>query len=219
VVLPDSVTREQFITTIQTLNNDLSVHGVLVLQPLPRQLDSADIRQNLLSIKDVDGVTEGSLAAVYSGGGTGFAPCTAAACLALLKSYRIALAGKRAVVLGRSLVVGRPLSMLLMRENATVTVCHSGSQNLPEICQEADLIVAAAGQAGLIGAECLRAGQTVLDVGIHTRAGGGLCGDVRFEEAEPIVRAITPVPGGVGAVTTAILASHVIEAAERVKRS
>ena len=113
------------------------------------------------------------------------------------------------------MVVGRPLSMLLLHENATVTICHSRSENLPEICREADILVVAAGKAGMVGAESVRAGQIVLDVGIHVGADGNLCGDTRFAEVEPIVEAITPVPGGVGAVTTAILASHVIEAARR----
>ena len=123
--------------------------------------------------------------------------------------------GKRVVVIGRSLVIGKPVSLLLLAEHATVTICHSRSENLPAICREADILVVAAGKAGMVGAESVRAGQIVLDVGIHVGADGNLCGDTRFAEVEPIVEAITPVPGGVGAVTTAILASHVIEAARR----
>ena len=130
--------------------------------------------------------------------------------MALLKHYNVPIKGKRVVVIGRSLVIGKPVSLLLLAEHATVTICHSRSENLPAICREADILVVAAGKAGMVGA-----GQIVLDVGIHVGADGNLCGDTRFAEVEPIVEAITPVPGGVGAVTTAILASHVIEAARR----
>ena len=123
--------------------------------------------------------------------------------------------GKRVVVIGRSLVIGKPVSLLLLAEHATVTICHSRSENLPEICREADILVVAAGKAGMVGAESVRAGQVVLDVGIHVGADGNLCGDTRFAEVEPVVEAITPVPGGVGTVTSTILASHVVEAVER----
>ena len=163
----------------------------------------------------MDGITDGSLAAVYAGTDGGYPPCTAAACVALLKHYNVPIKGKRVVVIGRSLVIGKPVSLLLLAEHATVTICHSRSENLPAICREADILVVAAGKAGMVGAESVRAGQIVLDVGIHVGADGNLCGDTRFAEVEPIVEAITPVPGGVGAVTTAILASHVIEAARR----
>ena len=141
--------------------------------------------------------------------------CTAAACVALLKHYNIPIKGKRVVVIGRSLVIGKPVSLLLLAEHATVTICHSRSENLPDICREADILVVAAGKAGMVGAESVRAGQVVLDVGIHVGADGNLCGDTRFAEVEPVVEAITPVPGGVGTVTSTILASHVVEAAER----
>ena len=144
-------------------------------------------------------------------------------CLAILRvgareddlAYDIPIKGKRVVVIGRSLVIGKPVSLLLLAEHATVTICHSRSENLPEICREADILVVAAGKAGMVGAESVRAGQVVLDVGIHVGADGNLCGDTRFAEVEPVVEAITPVPGGVGTVTSTILASHVVEAAER----
>ena len=165
--------------------------------------------------KDMDGITDGSMTAVYAGTKGGYPPCTAAACVALLKHYNIPIKGKRVVVIGRSLVIGKPVSLLLLAEHATVTICHSRSENLPDICREADILVVAAGKAGMVGAESVRAGQVVLDVGIHVGADGNLCGDTRFAEVEPVVEAITPVPGGVGTVTSTILASHVVEAAER----
>ena len=145
----------------------------------------------------------------------GYPPCTAQACLEILKYYDIPLSGKRAVVVGRSLVVGKPAAMMLDRENATVTICNSRTLNLPALCKEADVVVVAMGKRGFIGADCLQEGQTVVDVGIHVGDDGKLCGDVRFAEAEPVVEAITPVPGGVGTVTTSVLVGHVVEAAEK----
>ena len=165
--------------------------------------------------KDIDGITDGSLAGVFTNTAVGYPPCTAQACLEILKFYNIPLSGKRAVVVGRSLVVGKPAAMMLDRENATVTLCNSRTQNLPDVCREADVVVVAMGKMGFIGAEHLRAGQVVVDVGIHVNEEGKLCGDVRFGEAEPVVEAITPVPGGVGTVTTSVLVSHVVEAAEK----
>ena len=214
VILPDTVTQSELLAEIDKLNRDDAVHGVLMFRPLPRTIDEHTACEALLPGKDMDGITSGSLAAVYAGTKNGYPPCTAAACVELLHHYEIPLAGKRVVVIGRSLVIGKPVSMLLLAENATVTICHSKSQNLPEICRESDILVVAAGKAGMVGAESLRPGQIVLDVGIHVGAEGNLCGDVRFDEAEEIVDAITPVPGGVGAVTTAILAQNVITAAE-----
>ena len=214
VILPDSVTQTKLLEEIEKLNRDPAVHGVLMFRPLPKTIDEQAVCEALLPSKDMDGITSGSLAAVYAGTKRGYPPCTAEACIQLLKHFQIPIAGKRAVVIGRSLVIGKPVAMLLLAENATVTVCHSKSQNLREICREADILVVAAGKAGMVGAESLRPGQIVLDVGIHAGADGTLCGDVRFAEAEPVVEAITPVPGGVGAVTTAILARHVVTAAE-----
>jgi methylenetetrahydrofolate dehydrogenase (NADP+)/methenyltetrahydrofolate cyclohydrolase len=216
VALPEDVAQAALIEEIQRLNRDPAVHGILLFRPLPGGLDDGAVRRALLPAKDVDGITDSSLAAVYGGGGDGYPPCTAAACVELLKHYQIPLKGKRAVVVGRSLVIGKPVSMLLLAEHATVTICHSRSERLPEICREADILVVAAGKAGMIGGESIRPGQVVLDVGIHADPSGKLCGDVRFEEAVEVAEAITPVPGGVGAVTTAILASHVLEAARRL---
>ncbi len=165
--------------------------------------------------KDIDGITDGSLAGVFTNTAIGYPPCTAQACLEILKYYSIPLSGRRAVVVGRSLVVGKPAAMMLDRENATVTICNSRTQDLPALCREADVLVVAMGRVGAIGGDCLRAGQVVVDVGIHVNEEGRLCGDVRFAEAEPVVDAITPVPGGVGTVTTSVLVGHVVEAAEK----
>ena len=215
VVLPEDVSQEVLIEEIEKLNRDNSVHGVLMFRPLPKHLDDEAARKALLPEKDMDGITDGSLAAVYGGTDGGFSPCTAQACVELLRHYKLPLKGKRAVVIGRSLVIGKPVSMLLLAENATVTICHSRSEGLPEICRQADILVVAAGKAGMIGKEYCHPNLVVLDVGIHVREDGSLCGDVRFEEVSESVRAITPVPGGVGSVTTAVLASHVVQACRR----
>ena len=216
VVLPEDAGQQELMDNIRSLNEDERVHGVLMFRPLPKHLDDEAARRALDPRKDMDGITDGSLAGVFTNTAVGYPPCTAQACLEILKFYNIPLSGRRAVVVGRSLVVGKPAAMMLDRENATVTLCNSRTQNLPEVCREADVVVVAMGRMGFIGAEHLRAGQVVVDVGIHVNEEGRLCGDVRFGEAEPVVEAITPVPGGVGSVTTSVLMKHVIEAAERV---
>jgi len=166
--------------------------------------------------KDIDGCTDGSLAGVFTNSDVGFAPCTAQAAMEILKFYGVDCRGKRAAVIGRSLVVGRPVSMMLMHENATVTTCHTKTQDMPSITKEADIVIVCAGKMESIGAEYFKEGQTVIDVGIGWNdEKRKLCGDVKFEEAEPVVDAITPVPGGVGTVTTSVLVSHVVEAAKR----
>ena len=214
-LLPADASEEEVLKVIQAVNEDDSIHGVLLFRPLPRHLNEDKIVNALAVEKDVDGITDGSLAGVFTNTALGYPPCTAQACLEILKYYDIPLSGKRAVVVGRSLVVGKPAAMMLDRENATVTICNSRTQDLPQICQEADVVVVAMGKRGFIGADCLREGQTVVDVGIHVGDDGKLCGDVRFAEAEPVVEAITPVPGGVGTVTTSVLVGHVVEAAEK----
>ena len=208
------------------LNADDAVHGVLVFRPLPPHLkaEGTEIYSRLDPRKDVDGMTPLSRAGVYSGrGDLGYPPCTPAACMEILDYYGYDCEGKRAVVLGRSGVVGRPAALMLLHRSATVTICHSKTVDLPAVCREADLIVAATGKLRLLGADCVRPGQTVLDVSTvwdetKPNAKGGLgafAGDADFDAVEPVVDAITPVPGGVGAVTTSVLMKHVIEAAER----
>ena len=216
VVLPADVDSDTFFATLEDLNEDDFVHGILMFRPLPKQLDGEKARKLLSPAKDVDGCTDGSLAGVFTNTALGFPPCTARAAMEILKYYGVELKGKRVAVIGRSLVIGRPVAMMLMHANATVTICHTRTVDVPSITRDADILIAASGQMESVGAEYLREGQTVIDVGIGwNEAKQKLCGDVKFEEAEPIVAAITPVPGGVGSVTTAVLCKHVVEAAQR----
>lgn len=217
-LLPETCSRDALLDTVTQVNSDCAIHGCLLLRPLPDKASEVAACELLLPEKDMDGVSSGSLAAVFTGSGHGYPPCTAEACMTILKHYRVPLEGRHAVVIGRSLVVGRPLSMLLIAENATVTICHSHTRDLPTICRDGDIVIAAAGQSGLITAEHVRSGQTVLDVGIHTDRAGHLCGDVAFHEVAPIVDAITPVPGGIGMITSAILSSHVVQAAQKFEK-
>ena len=214
-LLPADAAQEELLGVIACINADPAIHGCLLFRPLPQQFDDRTVRAALAPEKDIDGITDGSLAGVFTNTALGYPPCTAQACLEILKFYGIPLSGRRAVVVGRSLVVGKPAAMMLDRENATVTLCNSRTRDLPEVCREADIVVVAMGKAGAVGAEHLREGHVVVDVGIHVNEEGKLCGDVRFGEAEPLVEAITPVPGGVGTVTTSVLVSHVVEAAEK----
>lgn len=211
--LSENASQAELLYYIRKINEDPSIHGCLIFRPLPKQFDDRAVCAALDPQKDIDGITDRSLAGVFTNTKLGYAPCTAQACLEILKYYNVPLSGKRAVVVGRSLVVGKPAAMMLDRENATVTLCNSRTQNLPALCREADVLVVAMGRRGAIGADCLREGQVVVDVGIHVNEEGKLCGDVRFDEAEPIVEAITPVPGGVGTVTTSVLVGHVVDAA------
>ena len=212
-LLPEDAAQEQLLDVIAQVNADPAIHGCLLFRPLPKQFDDRTIRAALAPEKDIDGITDGSLAGVFTNSAIGYPPCTAQACLEILKYYQVPLSGKRAVVVGRSLVVGKPAAMMLDRENATVTLCNSRTQNLPEVCRQADIVVVAMGKMAAVGADCLRAGQTVVDVGIHVNEEGKLCGDVQFAAAESVVDAITPVPGGVGTVTTSVLVGHVVQAA------
>ena len=214
-LLPADASQDELLKVIAEVNAEDAIHGCLLFRPLPKQFDDRTVRAALAPEKDIDGITDGSLAGVFTNTDLGYAPCTAQACLEILKYYNIPLSGRRAVVVGRSLVVGKPAAMMLDRENATVTLCNSRTRNLPEVCREADVLVVAMGRRGAIGADCLREGQVVVDVGIHVNEEGKLCGDVKFAEAEPIVDAITPVPGGVGTVTTSVLVGHVVQAAAK----
>ncbi len=216
-LLPCDVSEEELLQVIHALNNDSGIHGVLIFRPLPRHINEATVCEALAPTKDVDGITRASMASLYSGVGEGFAPCTAQAVIELADHYGIELEGSNVVVVGRSLVIGKPVSMLLIKRNATVTVCHTRTVGLPDICRRADIIVAAAGRASMIGAECVAPGQVVIDVGINwSEKLNRICGDVDFDSVEPLVSAVTPVPGGIGGVTTAVLASHVVAAAKRL---
>ena len=217
VVLPDDVTQDEVIQSVAGLNEDNNVHGVLILRPLPKHISDDAVRAALCTSKDIDGITDGSLAGVFTGSASiGLAPCTAQACIDILDFNKIDCTGKKVAVIGRSLVVGKPVAIMLMGKNATVTVCHTRTVDVSKITKEADIIIAASGQMESLTGEYFSPGQVVIDVGINWNdKKGKLCGDVLFEEAEPIVAAITPVPGGVGTVTTSVLVSNVIKAAER----
>lgn len=215
VILPADVTQDALMAAVNDLNNDSSVHGVLIFRPLPKHLNEEAVRNALKPEKDVDGITDGSLAGVFTGNGAGFAPCTAQACMEILDFYGIACKGKRVTVIGRSLVVGKPAAIMLMGKHATVTVCHTRTVDMAAVARQAEILIVAAGKAEAVDASFLTAGQIVIDVGINVNEEGKLCGDVKFADAEPIVGAITPVPGGVGTVTTSVLVSHVVEAAKK----
>ena len=226
-ILPADATKEDVLAVIDQVNADASIHGVLMFRPLPKHLknDQNEICNRLDPKKDVDCMTHMSNAGVFEGlDDLGYAPCTPAACMEILDFYGIDCKGKSAAVIGRSLVVGKPAAMMLMGKNATVTVCHTKTVNTAEICRNADIIVSAAGVLNSLTKEYVRPGQVVIDVSINwdenkinAKGGkGGIAGDAKFDEVEPIVEAITPVPGGVGSVTTSVLMKHVVEAAEKI---
>lgn len=216
IILPEDVSQAELISEIEKLNADSGVHGVLMFRPLPKSLDEKAACLALDPRKDIDGITVGSMSRVFSGSGDGFSPCTAQSVMEILNYYGVEISGRRAAVIGRSLVIGRPAAMLLMAANATVTICHSKTEDMPSVVRDADIVVAAIGKGEAIGAEYLRAGQTVIDVGMNwSEEKQKFVGDVRLDEAEQTVRAVTPVPGGVGSVTTSVLVSHVVEVADR----
>lgn len=214
-ILPDEYRTEELLETIRQINEDPSIHGCLMFRPLKRKEDEEKACALLSPEKDVDGITRGSLARVFTGKGEGFAPCTAQAVMELLSFYGCDLTGKRVTVIGRSLVIGKPVSMMLLSENATVTMCHTRTEDLAAECRKAEILVAAAGRAGVVRGDFVSPGQVVIDVGINVDEKGNLCGDVAFEEACGKAAAITPVPGGVGTMTSTVLCLHVIEAAEK----
>ena len=215
-VLPADCSQDDLMAVIDEVNADDSIHGCLMFRPLPKTLDEAAACAALDSAKDVDCITEGSLFGVFANRPMGFPPCTAQAVIEILDHYGYELTGANVTVVGRSLVIGKPVSMMLQARNATVTMCHTRTKDLAAECAKAEILVVAAGHIGTAGAASVAPGQVVIDVGINwDEAAGKLCGDVLFDEVEPIVAAITPVPGGVGSVTTAVLAKHVVTAAER----
>ena len=225
--LPADATKEDVLAVIDQVNADASIHGVLMFRPLPKHLkaDQNEICNRLDPKKDVDCMTHMSNAGVFEGlKDLGYAPCTPAACMEILDFYGIDCKGKNAVVIGRSLVVGKPAAMMLMERNATPTICHTRTVNVADVCKKADIIVSAAGVLNSLTADFVSPGQIVIDVSINwdenkinAKGGkGGIAGDAKFDEVEPIVAAITPVPGGVGSVTTSVLMKHVVEAAEKI---
>lgn len=214
-LLPEDVSQEELLKVIDEVNKDDNIHGVLMFRPLPKHIDQNVVENALAAEKDVDCQTDASLGGVFTGKQVGFPPCTPQACMEILDHYGIDCTGKKAVVIGRSLVVGKPAAMMLIKKNATVTVCHTRTKDMPSVTREAEILIVAAGRAGVVGKDYVSPGQVVIDVGINVNAEGKLCGDVAYDEVEPIVEAITPVPGGVGSVTTSVLVGHVVEAAKR----
>ena len=212
-VFPKDISDEDFKEAFQKINKDQDVAGILLLRPLPGQIKEKEIEAMIDPKKDLDGISPVNIAKVFSGDPSGFAPCTAEAVIEILKANNISIEGKRAAVIGRSMVIGKPLSMLLLKENATVTICHTRTKELPEICRQAEILVAAAGKAGMVEESWGSDGAVVIDVGINVDENGKLCGDVDQASMESRNLLLTPVPGGVGAVTTAVLAKHLIQAA------
>lgn len=209
--LPESTTEEELLSLIDKLNKDPKVHGILCQLPLPSHICEDHIIHAISPKKDVDGFHPQNVGNLVIGE-KGFVSCTPAGIIELLKRYQIPMDGKHCVVVGRSNIVGKPMSLLMLRENATVTICHSHTQNLKEICREADILIAAIGKPRYIGADYVKDNAVVIDVGIHRNAENKLCGDVIFEEVEPKASYITPVPGGVGPMTIAMLMHNCVEA-------
>ncbi|MDO4500297.1 MAG: tetrahydrofolate dehydrogenase/cyclohydrolase catalytic domain-containing protein [Erysipelotrichaceae bacterium] len=215
-VFEEEVSEEDFYAKLSEANEDNNIHGILVFRPLPKRFDDKKLRNFIKASKDVDGCGDLSLAGVFTNQKLGFAPCTAEAAVEILDYYHIDVAGKNVVVLGRSLVIGKPVSQLLLNKNATVTVCHSKTENIAQIASNAQILVCATGMMESVTKDYFNSEQTVIDVGIsYNEVKQKLCGDVLFEDAENVVANITPVPGGVGSVTTSVLISHVVEAANR----
>ena len=214
-LLPADCTQDDVLKVIKEVNEDSAIHGCLLFRPLPKTMDENFIRNQLDPAKDVDGITDLSMAGTYSCTALGFPPCTPTACMEILEHFGIDLTGKKVCVVGRSLVVGKPAAIMALQRNGTVTICHTKTKDMKAVAREADIIIAAAGKAGVVGEGFFKEGQIVIDVGINFDEEGNMKGDVDFAAAEPVVAAITPVPGGVGTVTTSVLVKHVIEAAKR----
>lgn len=214
-VFPEDITDSDFKSEFDKINRDEDVTGILLLRPLPKQIVEADIEKMIDPAKDLDGISPSNIAKIFAGDDTGFAPCTAEAVIEVLKANDISLAGKRVTIVGRSMVVGRPLSMLMLKENATVTICHTRTKDLPGTCRNAEILVAAAGRARMFNGQYVGQDAVVVDVGINVDENGKLCGDVDLGSIEELASKATPVPGGVGAVTTAVLAKHLLLAAAR----
>lgn len=214
---PTDISDDRFREGFRTINEDPEVAGILVLRPLPKQICEKEIVNMISPDKDLDGISPVNIARVFAGAGAGFAPCTAEAVVEVLKAGGVEIAGKRAVIVGRSMVVGKPLAMLLMKENATVTVCHTKTVDLSGTCRGGEILVAAAGRPRMLDGSYVGPGAVVIDVGINVGEDGKLCGDVDFESIREKASMATPVPGGVGTVTTAVLAKHLVQAAMRQK--
>ena len=213
-VFPQDISDEAFKKAFKDINEDDEVTGILLLRPLPRTINEKDIENMIDPKKDLDGISPINIAKVFAGDTSGFSPCTAEAVIEVLKAYDIELTGKRVTVVGRSMVVGKPVSMLLLKENATVTMTHTRTVNLKKTCSDAEIVIAAAGRAKMLNSDYCGQDAVMIDVGINVDENGKLCGDVDYATLDGKASAATPVPGGVGTVTTAVLAKHLIQAAK-----
>lgn len=209
----EDVGREEFLSEFMNINDDPSINGIILMQPLPSHIEMDEIRYLIKPGKDVDCISPINISKVFSGEEDGFMPCTAEAVMTILKFYGIELKGKEAVVIGRSMVIGRPVAMMLLKQDATVTICHSKTEDLPAVTRRADIVIAAVGKPNFIKGDFIKKGAVVIDVGINA-LDGKLVGDVDFEEVLQKAGMITPVPGGVGSVTTGVLLKHVIRASK-----
>ena len=214
-VFPEDISHQDFREEFIKINADPQIDGILLLRPLPRQIDEKEIERLIDPGKDLDGISPENIAKVFAGDSTGFAPCTAEAVIQVLKANDIPIAGKRVTIVGRSMVVGKPLAMLFVKENATVTICHTKTADLEGACRNAEILAAAAGRARMLDGRYVCEDAVVIDVGINVDENGKLCGDVDFDSIQETASMATPVPGGVGAVTTAVLALHLVQAAAR----
>jgi methylenetetrahydrofolate dehydrogenase (NADP+)/methenyltetrahydrofolate cyclohydrolase len=210
--LPEDISQDKFIEELKKINDDKSVNAIMVFRPFPKQLDESVIKYIIAPEKDVDCFSPVNVAKIMENDQTGFAPCTPSAVIEILKHYKVPMKGKNAVVVGRSMVVGKPMCMLLLSENATVTVCHSKTTDMPKVCSQADILVVGIGKAKMIDSKYVKNGAVVIDVGINVDESGNLCGDVNTDDCEAKASMITPVPRGVGSVTSSILAQHIVKA-------
>lgn len=213
-VFPQDISDEDFKKAFKNINEDDEVTGILLLRPLPRTINEKDIENMIDPKKDLDGISPINIAKVFAGDTTGFSPCTAEAVIEVLKAYDIELTGKRVTVVGRSMVVGKPVSMLLLKENATVTMTHTRTVDLKKTCSDAEIVITAAGRAKMLNSDYCGQDAVMIDIGINVDENGKLCGDVDYATLDGKASAATPVPGGVGTVTTAVLAKHLIQAAK-----
>ena len=214
--LPAETTQDELLALIRELNAKPDIDGILVQLPLPKQLDMEEIKFIVDPVKDIDCMNPLNAEKIFEGDKTGYPPCTSQACIEILDHYGVDMKGKRAAVVGRSMVVGKPLAMLLLDKNATVTICHSRTNDLPAVCRQAEVVIAAVGRAEMVKGDFISDGAVVIDVGINVNEEGKLCGDVKFDECVDKASMITPVPAGVGSVTTSVLAKHVVKACKQI---
>ena len=214
--LPVDIEQADFVKALKAVNDDPAVHGILLFRPLPKQLYMEEIKFVVDAVKDIDCMNPLNAEKIFEGDKTGYPPCTSQACVEILDHYGVELKGKNVAVVGRSMVVGKPLAMLLLDKNATVTICHSRTADLPAVCRQNDVVIAAVGRAEMVKGDFINEGTVVIDVGINVNAEGKLCGDVKFDECVDKASMITPVPAGVGSVTTSVLAKHVVKACKQL---